>query len=669
MSETLTAADLPEILDCFGKVYVIDTEFYPQPGLPDGPVEPVALQAYEVRSGTWIPVFFEEPNGLNANPLDTDALYITFTAAAEWICYLSLGWALPRNCIDLYIELKNEVSGLRPPPQFRQRKFPDKWDSSLLGAVRRCGFPVRSIAEKKAVRDRILRGHPFSAQERELILNYCRDDVMDTAAVGKVVLRRIGSLPQAVFRAHFMRPAARIQRVGIPTDVVLYDKLSKHADALKLDLVSQLAGTKMDIYEGTTLKYHKLEALVHSLGLENDWPKPKRKRSKKRVEMETARPRNRRVYSTEGEAFEAMAALCPEVAALASVVKRMKDLKAFDLVIGTDCMSRYPLFPFDTITGRCAPSSKRFLLAQSAWTRGFIAPPPGWAISYLDYSAAEILIAAVLSGDPNLLADYLNGDPYTNCAIRMGLAPEGSTKETIGPLRDVMKVWLLSTLYGASPMSLHKELPGSTVAQAEEFVRQNHASYVRYWHWSDVRTDIFLYETGVESTAYGWQHHLDPADRFDDYLFSVARNRSRNFPMQATCSEILRWACVLASDDGITIHAPLHDAVLIGAPDTQIEDAVARTRQHMIAASRMVLGVDMKVPVPTIIRYPERMRERRGAKIWDEMMQRLENLEQKTRETRRSQPGECAVGTARCESDEHIEVSDEAKELATSGMK
>src|SRR5215467_13642456 len=66
------------------------------------------------------------------------------------------------------------------------------------------------------------------------------------------------------------------------------------------------------------------------------------------------------------------------------------------------------------------------------------------------------------SGDANLLADYLNGDPYTNCAIRMGLAPEGSTKETVGALRDTMKVWLLSTLYGASSKSLHEAVqPGS----------------------------------------------------------------------------------------------------------------------------------------------------------------------------------------------------------------
>src|ERR1700758_3412142 len=106
----LNAQDLPEILQNFGKVYVIDTEYHPQPGLPDGPVVPVALQAYEVRSGTWVSRFFDEPDRSNRNPLDPQALYITFNGSAEWNCFLSLDWALPRNSIDLYIEFKNLVS-------------------------------------------------------------------------------------------------------------------------------------------------------------------------------------------------------------------------------------------------------------------------------------------------------------------------------------------------------------------------------------------------------------------------------------------------------------------------------------------------------------------------------------------------------------------------------
>jgi DNA polymerase I len=576
------------------------------------------------RSGAWISRFFDYPGHTYANPLDPDGLYLAFNAAAEWNCFLSLGWDVPRNSVDFYIESANLVSGLQPPPEYSQRKDRAKWDRSLLGVVRWCGLPVRAIADKEAARKVILRGHPYSASERQMIMSYCADDVIDTAEVASLLLPRI-NVPQSIFRAHFMRAVARIQRCGIPIDAQLYAEFLFHRNDLKVHLVSQLAGSPLNVYEGTTFRYQKLEALVHAMGLEDCWPKPRRKRSTK--SSHTRSTQSRKVFSCEAEAFEQMAVVRRELATLAGVVKRMHDLRMFDLVIGGDGRSRYPVFPFATATGRCAPPSKRFLFQQSSWTRGFIAPPPGWAIAYLDYSAAEILIAAVLSGDHDLLVDYLNGDPYANSAIRMGLAPEGATKQSIGQLREVMKKWFLSTLYGASPMSLYKDLPGSTLSQAEQFVEHNHRSYRQYWRWSDLRTDIFLYETASESTVFGWEHHLDPAERCDDYLFSLARNRSRNFPMQATCAEILRWACVLASDDGITIHATVHDALLIGAPDEEIENAVTRTREHMIAASRLVLGVEMKVPIPEIIRYPGRMRDPRGAKVWDEMVSRLASLD------------------------------------------
>jgi len=62
--------------------------------------------------------------------------------------------------------------------------------------------------------------------------------------------------------------------------------------------------------------------------------------------------------------------------------------------------------------------------------RHLIKPPPGWGVAYVDWSAQEIAIAAGLSGDEHLLADYATGDIYLNLAIRLGLAPAGASKAT-----------------------------------------------------------------------------------------------------------------------------------------------------------------------------------------------------------------------------------------------
>ena len=52
---------------------------------------------------------------------------------------------------------------------------------------------------------------------------------------------------------------------------------------------------------------------------------------------------------------------------------------------------------------------------------------------------------------------------------------------------------------------------------------------------------------------------------------------------------MLRLACCLATECGVEVCAPVHDALLITAPVEEIEAAVAVTREAMAEASRAVL--------------------------------------------------------------------------------
>ena len=77
-------------------------------------------------------------------------------------------------------------------------------------------------------------------------------------------------------------------------------------------------------------------------------------------------------------------------------------------------------------------------------------------------------------------------------------------------------------------------------------------------------------------------------------MCTLARNQNsrslRNFPMQANGAEMLRLACIFATERGIEVCAPVHDAVLICAPLERLEDSdVARVREYMAEASRIVL--------------------------------------------------------------------------------
>ena len=69
--------------------------------------------------------------------------------------------------------------------------------------------------------------------------------------------------------------------------------------------------------------------------------------------------------------------------------------------------------------------------------------------------------------------------------------------------------------------------------------------------------------TGSLHTVFGWHVHAG----------ENSNPRSlRNFPMQANGAEMLRLACCLATERGIEVCAPVHDAVLICAPLERLDD-------------------------------------------------------------------------------------------------
>jgi len=85
-------------------------------------------------------------------------------------------------------------------------------------------------------------------------------------------------------------------------------------------------------------------------------------------------------------------------------------------------------------------------------------------------------------------------------------------------------------------------------------------------------------------------------------------------------AEMLRLACCLATEQGIEVCAPVHDAVLICAPLNRLEADVACMREAMTEASRIVLnGFELGTDADTV-RYPDRYMDERGAAMWDRVM-------------------------------------------------
>ena len=231
-------------------------------------------------------------------------------------------------------------------------------------------------------------------------------------------------------------------------------------------------------------------------------------------------------------------------------------------------------------------------------------------LAYVDWSQQEFGIAAALSGDVAMMTAYRSGDPYLAFAKQAGAVPEDATKQTHESAREQFKACVLAVQYGMGEARLAVRI-NQPVARARQLLELHRRTYKRFWQWSDSAVDEAVLG-GRLWAGFGWQIHTR----------GQINDRSlRNFPMQANGAEMLRIACILLTESGIRVCAPVHDALLIEAPLDELDAAVTKTQALMQQASEIVLGGFALGSDVKVVRYPDRYMDKRGMVMWDTVNQ------------------------------------------------
>lgn len=318
----------------------------------------------------------------------------------------------------------------------------------------------------------------------------------------------------------------------------------------------------------------------------------------------------------DDDTFRQMAKAYPDVAALRELRHTLGELRLESLAVGDDDRNRCLLSAFASKTGRNQPSNARFIFGPSVWLRGLIKPAAGMAVAYVDYEQQEFGIAAALSGDKAMIYAYTSGDPYLTFAKQAGAVPSDATKATHEAERGQFKVCSLAVQYGMGERSLALSI-GKSEAHARELLRLHRQTYPTFWRWSEAAVMHAMLH-GWLRAVFGWRVHVGPE----------ANPRSlANFPMQANGAEMLRLACCLATERGITVCAPVHDALLVEARAGEIEQAVAGCQAAMREASENVLSGFALRSDAKIVAHPERYSDPRGEQMWATVMGLLADLE------------------------------------------
>jgi DNA polymerase I len=293
-------------------------------------------------------------------------------------------------------------------------------------------------------------------------------------------------------------------------------------------------------------------------------------------------------------------------------------LRLTDLAVGADGRNRVMLSPFQSRTGRNQPSNAKFIFGHSVWMRRLIKPAPGWSVAYVDWEQQEFGIGAALSGDPVKMAAYQSGDPYFAFAQLAGAIPRDaiSTDRAHKAVRDRFKTCVLGIDYGMELHTLALRI-GQPPIYARDMIEAYRETFSVFWAWAD-RVVGHAQLRGYLTTVKGWPLYLPRADQLGSRDKPITPRSLRNFPMQANGAEMLRLACCLATERGIPVCAPVHDAVMLYAPTPEIGRHVAAMQAAMAEASREILnGFELRTEAKTFD-YPRRYDgDSRGDTMWN----------------------------------------------------
>jgi hypothetical protein len=504
----------------FQEIWLGDFEFRCERGEHPSPVCAVFR---ELRSGREISLWQAELGRLDRAPfgIGPDTLFVAYAAAAEAACMLQLGWPLPVNILDLFFEHRCDTNGLLLPH-----------GNGLLDALALRGLPHIDHDLKATTRQLIIGQTAWSNDERGTILDYCRTDVDALEALLGAMARNI-DWPRALLRGRYAPAVARIERHGIPIDWPVLDRFGRdwhHVRSMLIASVDEAYG----VYEQGVFKHDRFARFLADRGIA--WPRT---------------PTGR--LALDDDTFRRQALLWPVISPLRELRVTLAAMQQASIPVGQDYRARCSVMPFSSITGRNQPRTSEFVFALPKWARGFIRPPEGYGVAHIDFSAQEIGIAAALSGD-EAMKDHYHDDPYIGFAKAAGMAPMDATKDTHVAARARAKALFIAVLYGMRAEALAANA-GITTAEAAELLRLHRKTYRRFWEWTEETVTTAMLTSSMV-TAFGWKRQIGP----NPNPRSIA-----NFPLQANGAEMMRIAAIAATEAGIEVCAPIHDAFLIAA--------------------------------------------------------------------------------------------------------
>ena len=375
------------------------------------------------------------------------------------------------------------------------------------------GLPHLAAAAKSELRQQIgrLEFDPGSLIDRHTIITYCFSDC-DALPPCTALGNRIDPAVLAHW-VEFLKGVARMELRGIPIDA----KTTK--------LILRLARGTPRSFDGPRQsdRIHLPRGLVPPQVLPGLVP-PHGDRVAPQDQPDTGRA----YRPLDDETMKDMESRHTFIGQVRQVLKTVRYLGRRSIKIdGRTRRHYFNTSPFRSVTGRNQP--RKFIFSAQKSMRWLVIPEsPEHVLTYVDYVAQEVGIAAALSGDPVLRAVYETEDAHLAFAIRAGTAPAGATKESHPEIRKRYKTVSLGVLYGQTAFGVSARL-GIPVEAAQAILDQHRGLFPTFWAWSERVVQAALDRRKMR-TPCGWASSVPPSSNERTWM---------NFPVQATGGDIM----------------------------------------------------------------------------------------------------------------------------------
>lgn len=265
-------------------------------------------------------------------------------------------------------------------------------------------------------------------------------------------------------------------------------------------------------------------------------------------------------------------------------------------MIGKDGRLHPTFLQCGAVTGRMAtkdPSIQNIPVKSDegrAIRQAFVAED-GYELVAIDYSQVELRIAAMLSGDPNMIDIFKRGeDVHRGVALRVF----GVNAEDVTPnMRRQAKVINFGILYGMGVNALRQNLGGETTrAEAQEFLNAYFNTFTRLAEYLE-DTKAFARKHGYTTTMFGRKRHFPGITSSAPFIRAQAERMAINAPIQGTSADFTRVAMVkiaeylkrMKLEQDVRMLLQVHDELVFEIKKGKIDAVVPTLEELMIGVA------------------------------------------------------------------------------------